>query len=129
MSSCIVADVTVLLSSHFGVGISVHINLLSVCGRSILALSLCALSLISVPEEWCYRPAVMFLPMAHTGNSVRLNRGTPHVVMANMTTATPIKFTPNPAFTFKGNRVRQNVSNFFKFHLSDSGVDNNTDNK
>lgn len=46
-----------------------------------------------------YKLPVTFLATAQAGNSVRLKRGTPQVVMANITTATPIRFTPNPAFT------------------------------
>ncbi|PWA14637.1 hypothetical protein CCH79_00014311 [Gambusia affinis] len=49
-----------------------------------------------------YNPPVTFLATAQAGNSVRLKSGTPQVVMANITTATPIRFTPNPAFTWRG---------------------------
>ncbi|KAK0140403.1 Cytochrome c oxidase assembly factor 6 [Merluccius polli] len=43
---------------------------------------------------------VAFLDWTQAGNSVRWNRGTPQVVMASITTATPIRFTPKPAFTW-----------------------------
>lgn len=54
-----------------------------------------------------YKLPVMFLPSAQPGNSVRLKRGTPHVVMANITTATPIRFTPKPAFTWRRREEKQ----------------------
>lgn len=54
-----------------------------------------------------YKLPVMFLPSAQAGNSVRLKRGTPHVVMANITTATPIRFTPKPAFTWRTEEKQQ----------------------
>lgn len=46
-----------------------------------------------------YNPPVTFRDIAQAGNSVRLKRGVPQVVMASMTTATPIRLTPKPAFT------------------------------
>lgn len=55
-----------------------------------------------------YKLPVAFLAIAQAGNSVRLNRGTPHVVMASMTTATPIRFTPKPAFTWRRWRAKAN---------------------
>lgn len=59
-----------------------------------------------------YKLPVTFLATAQAGNSVRLKRGTPHVVMANITTATPIRFTPKPAFTWRrgeGNEKKTGV--------------------
>lgn len=48
-----------------------------------------------------YKLPVTFLASAQAGNSVRLKSGAPQVVMANITTATPIRFTPKPALTWR----------------------------
>lgn len=46
-----------------------------------------------------YKPSVTFLITAQAGNSDSWKSGTPHVVIATMTTITPIRFTPKPALT------------------------------
>lgn len=68
---------------------------------SFLTCCLCCLSFVS---SGGYKIPVMFWVRAQAGNSFRLKSGTPHVVMANMTTATPIRFTPKPAFTWRSTR-------------------------
>ncbi|KAG7234705.1 hypothetical protein INR49_004111 [Caranx melampygus] len=55
----------------------------------------------TVDKTGGYKLPVTFLATAQAGNSLRLKRGSPHVVMANITTATPIRFTPKPAFTWR----------------------------
>lgn len=58
-------------------------------------------TLTPVPPTSGYKLPVTLRITAQVGNSLRWKRGSPHVIMANMTTKTPIRFTPNPALTCK----------------------------
>ncbi len=53
------------------------------------------------PRSNSYKLPVTLGISAQVGNSLRWKSGSPHVMMANITTKTPIRFTPKPAFTWK----------------------------